>query len=295
MADRAERGDFGEPLDVLRAVRNSGTGHGFPGFACHACYAGYASCASSPPPSLGGYGGTSQPNGFPSPPRVSFPRWVVRFAKCGPPSEGGEGEVPPGGLGAKERAGVKGDGGIEIVRADSRQAATHGRAWRRSAHRGRCGDARVASRAKQGKGLEFRIFHDNSAYSRTRVIAPNVATARGWSEMVLLDEKSTNWKEYLGDPHVGLIEDNRATLPPGALTPHRRAVGKVGKVGNVGLFSPPWELTRDPTSLPERIPAWRRGWWWIPVSCAIRLVATGCFRHSYPRSTRTRKHSNYSE
>ncbi len=29
-------------------------------------------------------------------------------------------------------------------------------------------------------------------------------------------EKSTNWKEYLGDQYVGLIEDNLATLPPGA-------------------------------------------------------------------------------
>jgi hypothetical protein len=28
-------------------------------------------------------------NGFPSPPRVRFPIWDVRFAHCGPPGEGG--------------------------------------------------------------------------------------------------------------------------------------------------------------------------------------------------------------
>src|SRR5581483_4573012 len=46
------------------------------------------------------------PNGFPSPPRVSFPRRDVRFAKCGPPFRGGEGE---GGDGSERRAGTVGD------------------------------------------------------------------------------------------------------------------------------------------------------------------------------------------
>lgn len=36
--------------------------------------------------------------------------------------------------------------------------------------------------------LEFRVYHDRISYSRTLVIAPNVATARGWSGTVLLDE-----------------------------------------------------------------------------------------------------------
>jgi hypothetical protein len=36
--------------------------------------------------------------------------------------------------------------------------------------------------------LEFRVWHDRTRYSRTQVIAPNVATARGWSGTVLLDE-----------------------------------------------------------------------------------------------------------
>lgn len=36
--------------------------------------------------------------------------------------------------------------------------------------------------------LEFRLYHDRTVYSRTLVIAPNVATARGFSGDVLLDE-----------------------------------------------------------------------------------------------------------
>ena len=40
----------------------------------------------------------------------------------------------------------------------------------------------------QAQRLEFRVYHDRTSYSRTQVIAPNVATARGWSGMVLLDE-----------------------------------------------------------------------------------------------------------
>lgn len=36
--------------------------------------------------------------------------------------------------------------------------------------------------------LEFRVYHDRTSFSRCKVIAPNVATARGWSGTVLLDE-----------------------------------------------------------------------------------------------------------
>ncbi|MFA6271381.1 MAG: hypothetical protein WC657_09345, partial [Candidatus Paceibacterota bacterium] len=36
--------------------------------------------------------------------------------------------------------------------------------------------------------LEVRLYHSKSVYSRTKVIAPNVATARGYSGWVLLDE-----------------------------------------------------------------------------------------------------------
>lgn len=36
--------------------------------------------------------------------------------------------------------------------------------------------------------LEFRVYHDRNSYSRTKVIAPNIATARGWTGTVLLDE-----------------------------------------------------------------------------------------------------------
>lgn len=40
----------------------------------------------------------------------------------------------------------------------------------------------------ESQKLEFRVYHDRTTYSRTQVIAPNVATARGWSGTVLLDE-----------------------------------------------------------------------------------------------------------
>jgi hypothetical protein len=36
--------------------------------------------------------------------------------------------------------------------------------------------------------LEFRVYHSPTCYSRTKVIAPNIATARSWSGTVLLDE-----------------------------------------------------------------------------------------------------------
>jgi hypothetical protein len=40
----------------------------------------------------------------------------------------------------------------------------------------------------EAKRLEFWLYHDRTTFSRTQVIAPNVATARGWSGTVLLDE-----------------------------------------------------------------------------------------------------------
>lgn len=36
--------------------------------------------------------------------------------------------------------------------------------------------------------LEFRAYYSDTSYSRTKVIAPNIATARSWSGTVLLDE-----------------------------------------------------------------------------------------------------------
>lgn len=40
----------------------------------------------------------------------------------------------------------------------------------------------------ESQRLEFRLWHDRTTYSRTQVIAPNPATARGWSGTVMLDE-----------------------------------------------------------------------------------------------------------
>jgi hypothetical protein len=40
----------------------------------------------------------------------------------------------------------------------------------------------------ENQKLEFRVYHDRTRYSRTKVIAPNIATARSWSGTVLLDE-----------------------------------------------------------------------------------------------------------
>src|SRR4051812_41018422 len=40
----------------------------------------------------------------------------------------------------------------------------------------------------EAQRLEFRVYHTATTYSRTQVIAANVATARGWSGTVFLDE-----------------------------------------------------------------------------------------------------------
>lgn len=41
----------------------------------------------------------------------------------------------------------------------------------------------------RSKRLEFRLYHDKTAYSRLLVIAPNPATARGWGGWVFRDEQ----------------------------------------------------------------------------------------------------------
>ena len=40
----------------------------------------------------------------------------------------------------------------------------------------------------ESQRLEFRVYHDRGAFSRMKVIAPNIATARSWSGLVFLDE-----------------------------------------------------------------------------------------------------------
>jgi hypothetical protein len=47
--------------------------------------------------------------------------------------------------------------------------------------------------------LEFRVYRDRTSYSRMKVIAPNVATARSWSGTVLLDEVAfiRNFRELM--------------------------------------------------------------------------------------------------
>jgi len=40
----------------------------------------------------------------------------------------------------------------------------------------------------EAQRLEFRLWHDRTTFSRTQVIAPNPATARGWTGWVFLDE-----------------------------------------------------------------------------------------------------------
>lgn len=47
----------------------------------------------------------------------------------------------------------------------------------------------------QAGRLEMRLYHDRSTYSRLQIIAPNPATARGWSGTVLRDEVGYVTKE----------------------------------------------------------------------------------------------------
>lgn len=69
--------------------------------------------------------------------------------------------------------------------------------------------------------LEFRVYHDRSVYSRTKVIAPNIATARSWAGTVFLDEVAfiKNLRELL-TALLPVISSNKsyklilATTPP---------------------------------------------------------------------------------
>lgn len=54
--------------------------------------------------------------------------------------------------------------------------------------------------------LEMRLYHDRTAYSRLLVIAPNPATARGWTGMVVRDEA--------GFTHPNLERDLQVAVKP---------------------------------------------------------------------------------
>ena len=69
--------------------------------------------------------------------------------------------------------------------------------------------------------LEFRVYHSNTSYSRTKVIAPNIATARSWSGTVLLDEVAfiRNLRELITALLPVISTDNQfklilSTTPP---------------------------------------------------------------------------------
>lgn len=49
-------------------------------------------------------------------------------------------------------------------------------------------DAAALAEVMERSRFEFRLYHTNSSYSRTKVIAPNIATCRSWSGTVYLDE-----------------------------------------------------------------------------------------------------------
>lgn len=73
----------------------------------------------------------------------------------------------------------------------------------------------------KGSKLEFRVYHDRTSYSRTKVVAPNVATARGWSGTVFLDEVAfINALRELLTALLPIISSNKdfkllmATTPP---------------------------------------------------------------------------------
>ncbi|MGA3268061.1 MAG: hypothetical protein ABSE16_14695 [Verrucomicrobiota bacterium] len=73
----------------------------------------------------------------------------------------------------------------------------------------------------QQQKLEFRVYHDRTAYSRCKVIAPNIATARSWSGTVLLDEIAfiRNLRELI-TALIPIVSTNRdyklilSTTPP---------------------------------------------------------------------------------
>jgi len=52
----------------------------------------------------------------------------------------------------------------------------------------------------QSQRMELRLYHDQTTYSRTQVIAPNPVTARGWTGSVFLDEAGSlsDFEDFLG-------------------------------------------------------------------------------------------------
>jgi hypothetical protein len=69
--------------------------------------------------------------------------------------------------------------------------------------------------------LEFRAYYSDTSYSRTKVIAPNIATARSWSGTVLLDEVAfiRNFRELMTALLPVITTDKQfklilATTPP---------------------------------------------------------------------------------
>ena len=69
--------------------------------------------------------------------------------------------------------------------------------------------------------LEFRVYYSATSYSRTKVIAPNIATARSWSGTVLLDEVAfiRNLRELMTALLPVITTDKQfklilATIPP---------------------------------------------------------------------------------
>jgi hypothetical protein len=69
--------------------------------------------------------------------------------------------------------------------------------------------------------LEFRVYYSATSYSRTKVIAPNIATARSWSRTVLLDEVAfiRNFRELMTALLPVITTDKQfklilATTPP---------------------------------------------------------------------------------
>jgi hypothetical protein len=87
----------------------------------------------------------------------------------------------------------------------------------------------------EAKRLEFWLYHDRNTFSRTIVIAPNVATARGWTGTVFMDE--------IG--HIADLKDLMTAIKPIMQTNPRFRLGMSGTPPeddthfSFELFSPP--------------------------------------------------------
>ena len=81
-------------------------------------------------------------------------------------------------------------------------------------------DADALAEVFEARKLEFKLHFSNTKYSRTQVIAPNPATARGWSGTVILDEFGfiPDLKD-LWEAVEPIISSNRAFKFIGATTP----------------------------------------------------------------------------